>query len=1110
MLFGSIVILILSIGDAFPDLQSEVLHRVKNVNSLVSGHIWPSPKSYRPYRYNEIKQLLYEAERLYPSLVKVSTAQEEFANNEIILDGDFFECGDGEKCKTHIVELGNRATPLVWEKLPEMFISGALHGDERLGPNTSLELILLLTQLYGHHPLVTYLLNTRRIILMPMTNSHGYAHNARAENSIDPNRDFSYDCTPESCMQTIAARAVNELFLRHLFQLSITFHGGTRVLSYEWGSYDHIDKNTTKGSGLWNAQMSYISTEAPDYASQIAMATKMQEAAGVLDRENHPFERMEDYGYRRRLNTQSIIKITPSAVRRLTTLDPFYPSGPMSNLVYPVRGGFEDWSYSGSWLASPSPITVCKPSTYGQYPEYRTMYNRTGAARSSTFLVEMDYFKNPPVWQWGHSFEVMSPGNLDGHVSRNLRLTLKLMEFLTPEILLGAPPKILNETALELTFLPVGCDRISQFDVIVSDSPCDRITLEDYSSVGENRDGTELDTIIPIDIGEGANCISLSLWADEWELKTEADKVSWAKSKHTGAIPITVIHKGFGCIFARARFDLHWAKQDKPDPALPPQTHIARIRLEDVYQIEAPNAQIDETALKVFPRSLGWGRRFKNGIDLKMFALQTAAGIDFDTAEPSITPEENSPVLQVSLPVVFNSGQREVWKVMLFESSNADLPLAGLSDTKLSWTGYDPFHMHDWADAPYYEVPKSDESSDESSYGDDESSYGNVSSSYGNVSSDDTSYGHNYEKTASTTPKPKRQLIDQSLDVLVFIGTVPFDAVEKHSPVVTIRVFQSGDIGEPQCALDVASLASGVTTCGNGVLARIALNKDDFAAEAMGFELDKLMSSVDTTTGTVRIILRSLGEGGLRAIDLVDRVITADLSEVVELPKLGKHLREKPYWVAMNAMTRVNNVSESENTNNLICHFTPVGVFIRNNKTFDSFWYRSKKQINSLVNKMISVSLGYLKITPNGFGSLRVCNVWGGQEPITGDFIRVTSLNNSNCSIDFETPRSNGGLFNPLASRLFTSESISIKDGCAIGSVLTLSVQSGATGESTTVAECSVHRLSGTGDYINDICHGTNARPTGEQRRLSLGQMVIVAAVPLSVLGLLRFRGSGV
>ena len=40
-------------------------------------------------------------------------------------------------------------------------------------------------------------------------------------------------------MRTVAARAVNELWLEHAFQLAITFHGGMQAIAYEWGAPDH-------------------------------------------------------------------------------------------------------------------------------------------------------------------------------------------------------------------------------------------------------------------------------------------------------------------------------------------------------------------------------------------------------------------------------------------------------------------------------------------------------------------------------------------------------------------------------------------------------------------------------------------------------------------------------------------------------------------------------------------------------------------------------------------------------------------------------------------------------------------------------------------------------
>lgn len=85
----------------------------------------------------------------------------------------------------------------------QVYISGALHGDERLGPHASYYLIELLVTGYGIDPYITNLLKTREIIITPMTNAPGFNFNQREERmagvglnyakSVDINRDFPYN-----------------------------------------------------------------------------------------------------------------------------------------------------------------------------------------------------------------------------------------------------------------------------------------------------------------------------------------------------------------------------------------------------------------------------------------------------------------------------------------------------------------------------------------------------------------------------------------------------------------------------------------------------------------------------------------------------------------------------------------------------------------------------------------------------------------------------------------------------------------------------------------------------------------------------------------------------
>jgi hypothetical protein len=76
---------------------------------------------------------------------------------------------------------------------------------------------------------VRRLVDTRTVLISPMTNAVGSAQRTRTELGIDPNRDFPFDQSPRACMQTVTARTVNELYRSHLLQLVITFHGGMQV-----------------------------------------------------------------------------------------------------------------------------------------------------------------------------------------------------------------------------------------------------------------------------------------------------------------------------------------------------------------------------------------------------------------------------------------------------------------------------------------------------------------------------------------------------------------------------------------------------------------------------------------------------------------------------------------------------------------------------------------------------------------------------------------------------------------------------------------------------------------------------------------------------------------
>ena len=61
----------------------------------------------------------------------------------------------------------------------QVYISGALHGNERVGPHACFYFIELLLSNFNRDPYLTNLLKTREIILTPMTNAPGFDRNER-------------------------------------------------------------------------------------------------------------------------------------------------------------------------------------------------------------------------------------------------------------------------------------------------------------------------------------------------------------------------------------------------------------------------------------------------------------------------------------------------------------------------------------------------------------------------------------------------------------------------------------------------------------------------------------------------------------------------------------------------------------------------------------------------------------------------------------------------------------------------------------------------------------------------------------------------------------------
>ena len=190
-------------------------------------------------------------------------------------------------CKNWIFTIEDK-TEASNKKLPEIFLSAGIHGDEIIGPTALVELASLLLEVSHCESLpnaeapsssdwddqltealhcrralasrgitnyyrkwIARLVTTRRILILPIVNSLGFYRKERLENNIDPATDFPFDKkNSKRCMETISARAINEIFRNHMFYIAVNFHSGNQQIAYNW------------------AKPSYLGAYAPDNEAQ--------------------------------------------------------------------------------------------------------------------------------------------------------------------------------------------------------------------------------------------------------------------------------------------------------------------------------------------------------------------------------------------------------------------------------------------------------------------------------------------------------------------------------------------------------------------------------------------------------------------------------------------------------------------------------------------------------------------------------------------------------------------------------------------------------------------------------------------------------------------------
>ena len=216
------------------------------------------------------------------------------------------------------------------------------------------------------------------------------------------------------CLNTVSGRTIYKIMVENLIVSAITFHGGTNVIGYPWGSNNHI----VSRSGMY-----YVANEAPDHVALDQMGKAMFDAAGG--------------------NIQS---------RASNSVIAAYILGDMTSTVYPVGGGMEDWGYGAGWDNAPNAnagFYKCNPQTEPKLDD--SFFKSQENVRAAVYLIETDGQKDPREATYG-AREIISSseGDLyisresienedpqlgyDGHINRNIRLATAMIDLSKPYI----------------------------------------------------------------------------------------------------------------------------------------------------------------------------------------------------------------------------------------------------------------------------------------------------------------------------------------------------------------------------------------------------------------------------------------------------------------------------------------------------------------------------------------------------------------------------------------------------------------------------------------------------------------------------------------------------
>jgi carboxypeptidase D len=306
----------------------------------------------------------------------------------------------------YVLEISENAGTV--EQEPEFKYVGNMHGDEVVGRELLIRLILTLVRGYGTgsgtSQSITDLIKSTSIWIMPTMNPDGYELHRRSNaNRYDLNRNFPDQFTGNPSSPQPETVAVREWSLQHDFVLSANLHGGDLCANYA------LDGNPQHRSGQYSA--------APDDATfrKLAltyslnhrkMSSSREFANGITNGAEWYvlFGGMQDWNYLHTNDMELTLELSVTKWPSPSTLSGFWDDNKRSLLAYMaavhngVRGTVKD--QDGNPLVASIKVhgiehTITTRAQFGDY--YRVIIPGTytleatlpdGSTQSKTVQVE--------------------------------------------------------------------------------------------------------------------------------------------------------------------------------------------------------------------------------------------------------------------------------------------------------------------------------------------------------------------------------------------------------------------------------------------------------------------------------------------------------------------------------------------------------------------------------------------------------------------------------------------------------------------------------------------------------------------------------------------------